>query len=160
MIGQQAAGKTVFAKKLGERLAIPVVHLDAIVNGEGRDKARAGELIRAAVEKPDWIMDGNAFTSDRNARLERADHIFLFTSHPAIALARHVRRWARGESEAGDGRSEGLHLGFAANFAFVRWPKREREIVADAHALGKNLILVKNRRTAEDYVKTLSFMEA
>ena len=83
VIGAKSAGKSTFSDKLGRKLSIPVVHIDAIVNSIGREKNREAEsLIRKEADKPNWILDGNAFTRDQKYRLGKADYIIFFKTSP------------------------------------------------------------------------------
>jgi len=151
IIGAAATGKSTFGAKLSEKLSIPLIHIDTIVNSVGRDKI-AEELIRKEADKLNWIIDGNSFTRDRSYRLEKADCIFIFTANRFKSLADHIKRWHKEKKEiekVAHGRSEGLHLGFILAFTLWRWPRRQKEIIQHAKALNKKIIFIKNHKEAD-----------
>jgi adenylate kinase family enzyme len=162
VVGAKSAGKSTFSNKLSKKLGIPIVHIDAMVNAVGRNNNKeAEELIKREADKPDWILDGNSFTRDRSYRIQKADYIILFKISPFKSFFAHIYRWfeeKRGKDTERFGRSEGLHLGFAFNFAFRRWPKREKEIVADVKAFNKKLIVIRNFKEADALVEQPLFL--
>ncbi len=163
VIGAKSAGKSTFATKLGDKLKLPVIHIDALVNTIGRDNNKEAEdVIRREADKSAWILDGNSFTRDRTYRLEKADFVILFKTNPFKSFFSHIWRWFE-EKRKGNterfGRSEGLHLGFAFNFAFRRWPKREKEILADVKALNKKMMVVRNFKEADELIGKIDSSE-
>lgn len=75
VIGGPGSGKTWLARRLGERLGLPVVSIDAFVHDRA-GQVRSPDLIdadsRAAADGPRWIIEGgNSRTYDyRAARAE------------------------------------------------------------------------------------------
>ncbi|PTN54580.1 hypothetical protein [Stenotrophomonas panacihumi] len=62
MIGPPGAGKSHFARQLGERLGLPVIHLDAHYWSPGWVEPTPAEWaarLPALLARPAWIMDGN-----------------------------------------------------------------------------------------------------
>jgi adenylate kinase family enzyme len=158
VIGAKSAGKSTFSNKLSKKLNIPVSHIDEIVNNVGRDNNKVAEdLIKSKADELDWILDGNSFTRDRSYRLMKADYIILFKINPFKSFFSHMWRWyeeKKNQDKERFGRSKGLHLGFAFNFAFRRWPKREKEIIADIKNLKKDFIVIKNFKEADNFVES------
>lgn len=157
VIGAKSAGKSTFSNKLSKKLNIPVVHIDEIVNNVGRDNNKEAEdLIHREADNPNWILDGNSFTRDRSYRIEKADYIILFRISPFKSFFSHILRWLEekiSKDKQRFGRSEGLHLGFAYDFAFNRWPKREKEILADVKTFNKHLTIIKNFNEANAFIE-------
>src|SRR3989338_761313 len=63
IIGNGGSGKTWLARKLGERMSLPVFHLDDIHwepgrSGVAREKARALEDVGRVAAAPSWIIEG------------------------------------------------------------------------------------------------------
>lgn len=62
IIGCGGAGKSTLARKLGERLNLPVVHLDSIFWLPGwveMERETFDARVLQELEKPKWIIDGN-----------------------------------------------------------------------------------------------------
>ncbi|MBD3649091.1 MAG: hypothetical protein HUJ31_16940 [Pseudomonadales bacterium] len=126
IIGCGGAGKSTFARRLGERLDIPVHHLDRefwkpgwIPSDRDTFLARLKEL---ALE-PAWIMDGN-FGGTLDYRLSVADTVIFLDYSTITCLTGAVRRyWQwRGKSrpDMADGNSERLDR------SYVMWILRYR----------------------------------
>lgn len=96
IIGSPGTGKSTFARKLAQRVALPLVHLDFYYhdarldyhNNKAAWRTRANEF--AAGES--WIIDGN-FGATMSERLQRADTIFYFDMPTYVALRGIMRRW-------------------------------------------------------------------
>ena len=88
IIGCSGSGKTTLACQLGDKLGIPVVHLDRLwwtgdwenVSREEFDAKLASEL-----EKPQWIIDGN-YSRTMEMRLEKCDTILYLDFNRWVCL--------------------------------------------------------------------------
>ena len=80
IVGCGGAGKSTFARKIGTKFTLPVVHLDRLwwlPNWVNRSKEEFDEMLQNELKKPAWIMDGNFFRTFK-LRLKYADFcIFL-----------------------------------------------------------------------------------
>lgn len=77
IIGCSGSGKTTLSRKLGEKLNIPVVHLDRIWwtgNWENITREEFDARLEEEMAKPKWIMDGN-YSRTIPQRLQRCDTI-------------------------------------------------------------------------------------
>jgi adenylate kinase family enzyme len=95
VIGPGGAGKTVFSKKLGEALDLPVVHLDALYWRAGWEPTPPDEwvrVVRRIAQEPSWVMDGN-YGGTLEIRLARADAV-IFLDVPRLTCVRRVL-WRR-----------------------------------------------------------------
>jgi adenylate kinase family enzyme len=77
VIGSPGAGKSTLARRLAERLELPLIHLDREYFGPGwttpsRPEWRAKVATLAA--RPEWVMDGN-YASTFDLRVPRADAV-------------------------------------------------------------------------------------
>jgi adenylate kinase family enzyme len=62
VIGCGGAGKSTFAARLGTKVGLPVVHLDALYWRPGWQKtpeAEWQEVVEGLVRREAWVMDGN-----------------------------------------------------------------------------------------------------
>jgi len=81
VLGRAGAGKTTVARRLGEALGAPVIHLDALFwNADWTPVSSESfaERQRAVTSQDAWVLDGN-YTSAPGfeERLSRADAIVI-----------------------------------------------------------------------------------
>src|SRR5262249_20530376 len=77
ILGPSGSGKSTLARQIGERLDLPVIHLDATNWNPGwvqTERAHFRERVAEAVRGDVWVMDGND-TSDLDLRLPRAEAV-------------------------------------------------------------------------------------
>ena len=94
VIGCSGGGKSTLARKLGEKLALPVVHLDVLFWKPGWVESSSDEFrskVAAAVAEDRWIVDGN-FSRTFDIRLPRADTIVWVDQLRCSCLWRAFRR--------------------------------------------------------------------
>lgn len=89
------AGKSTFARKLGEKLEMPVHHLDSYYWKAGwveRKKEEFRDKQRQLVKEDAWIIEGN-YASSMEIRLAEAD-TFIYLELPLrVCLYRALKRW-------------------------------------------------------------------
>jgi adenylate kinase family enzyme len=84
ILGCSGAGKSTFARALGAKLGLPVVHLDALFWRPGWTEPEPGEFraaVEAAVAGEAWITEGNFVSRTFDLRLPRADTV-IFIHQP------------------------------------------------------------------------------
>lgn len=94
VIGCSGGGKSTLARALGEKLALPVVHLDVLFWKPGWVESSYDEFrpkVAAAVAEDRWIVDGN-FSRTFDLRLPRADTIVWVDQPRRVCLWRAFRR--------------------------------------------------------------------
>ncbi|HYO43891.1 MAG TPA: hypothetical protein VES19_11900 [Candidatus Limnocylindrales bacterium] len=132
IIGDQGSGKTTLAARLGERLAIPVHHLDEVARDEaGRDRdpvvlIQAAEAIAAS---PAWITEGlhQGWTGPLFAHAERV--VWLDTVGRSGAAIRITRRFVAGAA------AETRRRGWRGLFRF-------RDYARHASGLGQTMVRI------------------
>ena len=156
IFGDVSTGKSTFAKQLGKKLSLPVIHLDEIMKQIGRDnRTDIGNKIKTLVDRKNWIMDGNAFTKDKEYRIRKADKIIVFEASPWVTFAKHLKRWAIikfGSIEAIGGHDVSLNLKYYIPYIFFKFPKRKNEAIKLAKSLGKQITIIKSREQANNYL--------
>ena len=161
IIGCGGAGKSTQARQLGEKLDIPVVHLDKLfwkpgwvqVSQEEFDALHTRELAKAK-----WIMDGN-FNRTMPQRIARCDTvIYLDFSRFACLLGvlkRVLTTYGTVRPDMGEGCPERI------DFEFLKWvwnynkDKRERNYRLLNEAEHAETIVLKNHRAVRKFLAQL-----
>ena len=96
ILGRGGAGKSTFARKLGERTGLPVIELDkyfwqpALVP---TPRAQWTEIQRKLAHQERWIMDGDLGKYDElGVRLQAADTVLILDFPLLLCLMRAMRR--------------------------------------------------------------------
>jgi adenylate kinase family enzyme len=130
IIGPGGAGKSTLATRLGERLRLPVFHLDALYwrpewKEPTHDEWRA--TLAPLLAQESWIMDGN-FGGTLDQRLAAADTAILLDLPPLLCAWRTLhRRWryrGRHRPDMTPGCTEKLDLDFLCRSARRPTPGR------------------------------------
>ena len=158
IIGCGGAGKSTLARQLGEKLDIPVVHLDALFWKPGWVEETAEEFDRKLakeLEKPKWIMDGN-FNRTIPQRVAKCDTIIYldFSRFACIrgVIKRVLTTYGTVRPDMGEGCPERI------DFAFLKWvwnynrDKREHNYRLLNEAAHAQTIVLKNRRMVRRFL--------
>jgi adenylate kinase family enzyme len=162
IIGRGGAGKSTLARTLGEKLGLPVIHLDTehwlpgwVEPPDDVWAARVGELVQG--ER--WIMDGN-FGGTFEERFAVADTI-VFLDFPAWLCAwrvlQRVQQWhGRNRPDLPEGCPERF------DFKFLRWiytyGGRRGEVLARvfrSQAAGRRVVILRSPSEVRRYVAGL-----
>ena len=162
IIGCGGAGKSTLARKLGEKTGLPVVHLDQIWwapgNWQHLEKPEFDERLKAEMEKPRWILDGN-FNRTIEARLEACDTV-SYLDYPRLVciknwLGRVIKNWGRHRPDMTEGCNEWFDP------EFVKWiwnfnkNNRARYYELLNGAKDKHVYILKSRRQAQKFLDSL-----
>jgi adenylate kinase family enzyme len=138
VLGCSGSGKSTFARALGARARLPVVHLDQLYWRPGWVPAPRAEFEAAVAEAAAgerWVMDGNN-ASTFGLRVPRADAIVWFRRSRALCLWRVARRvagsYGRVRPDMAPGCPERLDLEFLRyiwTFEALQVPKIEAGLV-------------------------------
>ena len=161
IIGCGGAGKSTLARQLGEKLELPVVHLDKLFWKPGWVEESFEEFDRKLaieLEKTRWIMDGN-FNRTMPQRLSKCDTIIYLDFSRWACLWGVVRRiittYGTVRPDMGDGCPERFDLNF------LRWvwnynrDKRQRNYRLLNEATHAEKIVLKNHRIVKQFLKSL-----
>lgn len=161
IIGCGGAGKSTLARQLGEKLNLPVVHLDKLFWHPGwveSSKEEIDEKIMTELVKPQWIMDGN-YNRTLPERIKYCDTIiYLDFSRIACAfgvLRRIVTTYGTVRPDMGDGCPERFDLEFLKWVWNFNKEKREKYYHMLNEAEGIETIVLKNRRMVKRFLKSL-----
>ena len=161
IIGCGGAGKSTLARQLGEKLELPVVHLDKLFWKPGWVEESFEEFDRKLaleLEKTKWIMDGN-FNRTMPQRLSKCDTIIYLDFSRWACLwgvaKRIITTYGTVRPDMGEGCPERLDLNF------LRWvwnynrDKRQRNYRLLNEAAHAEKIVLKNRRMVKQFLKNL-----
>ena len=161
IIGCGGAGKSTLARQLGEKLKLPVVHLDSIFwlpNWVERDRDEFDELVRQELVKDRWIMDGN-FNRTLPERVKYCDTIiYLDFSRMAClmgVLKRIITTSGTVRPDMGAGCPERFDLEFLKWVWNFNGNKREKYYRLLNETQGVETIVLKNRRMVKRFLKEL-----
>lgn len=161
IIGCGGAGKSTLARQLGEKLELPVVHLDKLFwkpgwveeNSEEFDRKLAIEL-----EKTKWIIDGN-FNRTMPQRLSKCDTIIYLDFSRWACLwgvaKRIITTYGTVRPDMGEGCPERLDLDFLCWVWNYNKDKRQRNYRLLNEAAHAEKIVLKNRRMVKQFLKSL-----
>ena len=159
IIGCGGAGKSTLARQLGEKLELPVVHLDKLFWKPGWVEESSEEFDRKLaieLEKTKWIIDGN-FNRTMPQRLSKCDTIIYLDFSRWACLwgvaKRIITTYGTVRPDMGEGCPERLDL------SFLRWvwnynkDKRQRNYRLLNEAAHAEKIVLKNRRMVNQFLK-------
>jgi adenylate kinase family enzyme len=160
IIGSGGAGKSTLARRLGERTGIEVVHLDKLFWHPGWVRTEKEEwfgIVRQAIEKESWIIDGN-FGSTLEMRAGAADTIIFMDIPRHICIYRIVKRWVLYNRGTRPDMAEGCEERFDWEFFLWVWnyptrSKPEKELVLNRYANEKTVIRLRSNKEIEQFLR-------
>jgi adenylate kinase family enzyme len=161
ILGCSGSGKSTLAVRIGERLGLPVVHLDTLYWRPGWQVPEA-ESFRArvadAVAGEAWISEGN-YRETFDLRLPRADAIIILKRSRWLCLWRVLwrstfERGQRPDLPAGcPEHTDWELLKFIWRFESVTWPRIE--LARIAHGPNAPVIRLRREREINAFLKAL-----
>ena len=161
IIGCGGSGKSTLARAMGEKLGIPVVHLDKLWWKPGwveSSREEFDEKLAGVLNEPQWIMDGN-FDRTIHRRIARCDTVIYLDFNRFACLMGVLKRvlttYGKTRPDMAQGCPERL------DWEFLRWVwnfnknKREKNYRLLNETPGIEKIVLKNRRMVNRFLKTL-----
>lgn len=158
VLGPSGAGKSTLARRIGERLGIPVVHLDALYWNPGWVACEPGqfrERMAHAAARDAWVMEGN-YTAHLDLRLPRADAVVWLDLPRRIyfrrALWRSIRHHGHPRDDIGPGCRERFVWSFFKDWAWtypVHSRPQHRELMSRLSASVLTVTLTSPREVAQ-----------
>ncbi|KUP09203.1 ATPase AAA [Bacillus coahuilensis p1.1.43] len=162
LIGSGGAGKSTFARQLGQTLNIPVYHLDSllwkpnwVLSTREEQRAIQSEL----VEKESWVIDGN-YSATMDIRLQAADTIIFIDLPAYLCVYRVIKRRFHYHNQTRPDMREGCNE--RLDLEFVKWVwrfprdkkphliKKLREFEKD-----KNIYVLKSKKEVQGFLDTV-----
>ena len=161
IIGGSGAGKTTLSRELGQRLKLPVCHLDQLWwlpgwqmdSRENFDAKLATEL-----RKPRWIIDG-AYSRTLSERLKYADTVIFLRYSRWICLTGALTRILRTHGKVRVDMSSGCPERFDWEFLRYIWNFNTEELPKLETALNEfqgRIILLKSRKETSIFLKNIN----
>jgi adenylate kinase family enzyme len=147
VIGSGGAGKSTFARRLGARLGLPVIHLDANYWKPGwvempKDEWRS--KVERLVKGNAWVMDGN-YSGTLDVRLAACDTVVFLDLPRAVCVWRVLKRALKYRNGSRPDMAEGCREKFNLEFLLWIWnyPKRTRPKIVELlerHSVDKKIV--------------------
>jgi adenylate kinase family enzyme len=163
VVGNAGAGKSTFARRLGAKLAVPVVHLDSHFWRPGwqiPDLLTWRQQLATLAASSAWVMDGN-YINTFDIRMPRADSL-VWLDHPrGICMRRVLMRTIMGYGRTRPDLADDCPDRFDMAFLRYIWgfPANQRpRIVAGIAQYGDHLSVIRLScdREAENFLTTLA----
>ena len=158
VIGCPGSGKSTFSRALHKRTGIPLFHLDMMYWNPDRttvDRSVFRERLSNAIQKNEWIIDGN-YGSTIELRLQACDTVVFLDYPPNICLNGIMERrgkartdipWIENENE-----EDVEFIEFVKSFNSQSRP----EIIALLEKYSdKDIIILKNRDEADEFLNQI-----
>lgn len=161
IIGCGGAGKSTLARQLGEKLKLPVVHLDRLFWKPGWVQVSQEEfdaLLQEELSKEKWIMDGN-YSRTMSQRVEKCDTIIYMDFSRMACLRGVLKRFltniGKSRPDMGAGCPEKIDLEFLKWIWNYNKTKKESNYRILNEATHAETIVLKNRRMVKMFLKSL-----
>ena len=161
VIGSGGAGKSTFSRQLGEKLGIPVVHLDKLFwhpNWTRTPEDEWVEIVQREIARDEWIMDGN-FGSTREMRMQACDTVIFLDMPRWLCIYRILKRTIFYHRGTRPDMAEGCHERFDLEFILWVWnyPNggRKRVIGELERHPEKNIVFLRSTRDIDSFLKGL-----
>ena len=95
MLGNAGGGKSTLARRIGQHLGLPVVHLDLLFWETDWKEANTGifrERVRNALTGDKWVCEGNYAKKTFDLRLPRADAVIWLDTSRTTCTRRVLMR--------------------------------------------------------------------
>ena len=159
IIGCGGAGKSTLARQLGKLTGLPVVHLDKLFWHPGWVESTKEEIdakITAALDEPQWIMDGN-YNRTLPMRIQKCDTVIYLDFSRFACLMGVAKRVLTTYGTVRPDMAEGCPERFDLDFLKWVWNfnknKREQYYRLLNEAEGVETIVLKNRRAVRKFLK-------
>jgi adenylate kinase family enzyme len=158
VIGSSGAGKSTFARRLGEKTGLEVIHLDKLYwKPNWVEPARSDwkKTVENALKGDSWIMDGN-YSGTMELRLPACDTVIFLDFPRALCAFRVVKRVAFSYGRTRPDMASDCEEQF--DWEFVKWvwnfPTRTKpkvEALLKQFENEKTIIRLQSKREVESF---------
>ncbi len=159
VIGISGSGKSVFARKLGEKTGLPVYHMDSLFWSENwrerpeKDWQKDEEEI---LDKPQWILEGY-IDGDWPKRLKRSEATIWLDPPGFVCAWNSLKRSVKYARKPRPELPAGCTDDFDPSYFWTILRRKERADILKALGSAKpdNLVIFKSHKEARNFLKTL-----
>lgn len=154
VIGCPGSGKTTFSEKLHKKTNLPLYYLDAIWHKPDKThiaRSEFDERLHEILNEDFWIIDGN-YQRTLETRLQYCDTVFLFDLPVEVCLEGAVSRLGKGRYDMPWIEKE-LSLEFKNQIEMFPIDQLLQIYELLEKYKEKNVIIFKNRKEMDDYLK-------
>lgn len=152
IIGPASSGKSTLARQLGEKLNLPVYHLDKLFwkpNWQMTSAEEKRKILSEIMSRENWIIDGNYRSTLLDERTQRADTI-IFLDFPRMVivprwLKRVAKNWGKTRPDLGGNNIEHFSLDYLKMQLGREHRYKDHEGLKRAAEI-KKLIVLKNSK--------------
>ncbi len=161
ILGCSGSGKSTLARAMGERLGLPVVHLDALFwrpNWVEPEPAAFRARVVEALAADAWISDGNYVGRTFDIRMPRADTVIFVDQSRRICMWRIFKRWWVDRGRRRADLAEGCYENLDWEFTKLVWTfnrKHRANILAAVASYGKPVTMLRSDREIAAFLETL-----
>jgi adenylate kinase family enzyme len=167
VIGSSGSGKSTFARRLGEILDLPVIHLDSLFWSSGWIETPKDEWrtkVAEALQGDSWIIDGN-YSATMDLRLPVCDTVIFLETPRIICVYRILKRVVTYKKGSRPDIPKGCDEKFDWDFVKIVWsyPTRSKpkvEGLLKQLADEKTIIRLKSKKEIERFLSELRNKEA
>lgn len=130
VMGCSGAGKSTFARALADKLALPLISLDALFWQPGwrePDKQEFDAMVRRETGREAWVMDGGYIRYGARERLARTDMICWFDLPTRTCMAGALRRIVSNHGTVRPEMARGCPERFDWTFIQYIWTFRDKQ---------------------------------
>ena len=162
IIGYSGAGKSTAARMLGEKLGIPVLHLDTVYHMPGwqvRPNEESIDIVsKFMTDNDSWIMDGNYKAIIQQQRFEQSDIIIFFDFDRITCFCRAFGRYLKYRGKSRPDMTQGCNEKFDLEFA--RWilkdgrtPQKVQGYKNMCQKYADKVVIIRNQRQLDEFLE-------
>ena len=161
IIGSCGAGKSTLAKSLGQKLGLPLIHLDSYYWRSGWVETPKNDwdtTHQKLLQGDRWIIDGN-YRSTMDIRLEAADTIIWLDFPRNLCSWRIIKRYLQYRGNVREDMAAGCRERLTWEFLLYvyNFPRQQRPNIISTlnkHQNSKKIVILKNPQQVRTFLET------